>query len=323
MSSNAISNPLSKAVPDATPDATEPTTELAKTELAKTEPTKTDLTKTDLTKKNNATEFTTEPTTKPTTEPATETKNGLSQQRSPQQTLSQQDAAITKLTTALATDSLKKQLAAIREIAALGDVGEPLLADFLRDRMSAQNPDEPTAAHGSAYQVLYRGTSEAARSFVAEYPDGLVCPQSDKGIDYSELQMLLVRQAYQAADKLTNQKLCELAGDQAVERKWVYFTEVSRFPVIDLQAMDLMWGLYSEDKFGWSKQRSLWMRLGQNWESLWIQQRWKSAEGSWTRYPNEFIWDLEAAPVGHMPLSNQLRGVRAMASLLSHPAWLF
>ncbi|NET49629.1 MAG: hypothetical protein F6K09_13095, partial [Merismopedia sp. SIO2A8] len=46
---------------------------------------------------------------------------------------------------------------------------------------------------------------------------------------------------------------------------------------------------------------------------------WKSGN-SCTRYPNEFTWDI-SAPAGHLPLSNQLRGVRVMSSLLSHPAW--
>ena len=225
------------------------------------------------------------------------------------------------LTAALTADSLKKQLRAIHDIEALGEKGELLLVDFVRDRMSEQNPDEPTAAHGSAYQILYRGTSEAAKALIEEFPDGLVCPQSDKGIDYSDLQMLLVRQEYQAADKLTNQKLCELAGESATARKWVYFTEVSQLPVIDLQAMDVIWSLYSENKFGWRQQQALWTRLGKDWERLWIQLSWKSAEGKWTHYPNEFIWYLASAPAAHLPLCNQLRGVRAMNSLLSHPAW--
>jgi hypothetical protein len=225
------------------------------------------------------------------------------------------------LITALSTHNLKKQFSAIRDIAALGMAGEAALVAFVRDRMSPQNPDEPTAAHGSAYQILSKGTSEAAKSFIQEFPDGLVCPQSDQGIDYSDLQRLLVYKDYQAADKLTNQKLCELAGPSAAARKWLYFTEVSQLPVIDLQAIDIIWGLYSEDKFGWSKQQALWTRLGKNWEKLWLQLLWKSAEGSWTRYPNAFIWDLDSAPLAHLPLSNQLRGVRVMNALLCHPAW--
>lgn len=229
------------------------------------------------------------------------------------------------LAAALSTGELKKQLQTIRDVEALKAekriAGEAILVDFVRDRMSPKNPDEPTAAHGSAYQLLYSSTSESAKSLIEEFPDGLVCPQSDKGIDYSDLQMLLVGKEYQAADKLTNQKLCELAGESAVERKWVYFTEVSQFPIIDLRAMDVIWSLYSEDKFGWRKQQALWTRLGKDWDRLWIQMLWKSAEGSWTRYPNEFIWDLASAPPAHLPLSNQLRGVRAMSSLLCHPAW--
>ncbi len=221
----------------------------------------------------------------------------------------------------LSNPSPKKQFQAVHDLAALGTAGEAALVAFVRDRMSEQNPDEPTAAHGSAYQILYQSPSEAAKLLIEEFPDGLVCPQSDQGIDYSDLQMLLIRKDYQAADKLTHQKLCELAGPSAVARKWVYFTEVSKFPVIDLQAIDIIWGLYSEDKFGWSKQQAMWIRLGKNWEQLWLQLLWKSAEGSWTRYPHEFVWDLASAPYAHLPLSNQLRGVRAMNALLCHPAW--
>jgi GUN4-like len=46
---------------------------------------------------------------------------------------------------------------------------------------------------------------------------------------------------------------------------------------------------------------------------------WKK-DGSFTRYPNEFIWSLDA-PRGHLPLSNQLRGNKTMQAIFSHPAW--
>ncbi|MEL6815656.1 MAG: GUN4 N-terminal ARM-like repeat domain-containing protein [Cyanobacteria bacterium J06598_3] len=224
------------------------------------------------------------------------------------------------LETYLSADSLKKQLPAIRELAALGPEGEGLLVTFVRSRMEAQNEDAPTAAHGSAYQYLYQGVSDAAKAFIEEeFPEGLVCPQSAQGLDYSDLQMLLIKRQYEEADKLTNLKLCALAGESAIARKWVYFTDVEKLPALDLMAMDIMWGLYSENKFGWSKQHELWTRLGKDWERLWPQLNWKNGN-TWTRYPNEFIWDV-SAPVGHMPLSNQLRGVRTMNALLSHPVW--
>lgn len=216
----------------------------------------------------------------------------------------------------LAADSLKQQLAAAQALAEAGEVGVPLLIQRLRSRQ----PQTPQPIEGKIYQLLAKHSSQVARSFLAtELPQGIVTPQSERGISYDELQQRLVQQDYQTADRLTLQKLCELAGADAIRRKWVYFTEVDRFPKADLQTLDRLWRVYSEDRFGFSQQRAIWLRVGQDWERLWQQLAWRT-DGTWTRYPNEFIWDL-SAPVGHLPLTNQLRGVRMMASLLAHPAW--
>lgn len=147
----------------------------------------------------------------------------------------------------------------------------------------------------------------------------IVLLKSERNIDYTPLETLLKAQDFQAADRMTLEKLCELAGVEAIQRKWLYFTEVENFPVTDLQTIDRLWWNYSEGKFGFSVQREIWLSLGKNWEKLWPKIGWKTGN-NWTRYPNEFTWDL-SAPKGHLPLSNQLRGVRVMASLLSHPAW--
>lgn len=83
--------------------------------------------------------------------------------------------------------------------------------------------------------------------------------------------------------------------------------------------IDTLWQTYSEGKFGYQIQRQLWLSLGKDYTQLWTKLKWKSGN-KWTKYPQEFIWDL-SAPIGHLPLSNQLRGVRVMDALLSHPAW--
>ncbi|MEO0844695.1 MAG: GUN4 domain-containing protein, partial [Cyanobacteria bacterium J06643_5] len=57
----------------------------------------------------------------------------------------------------------------------------------------------------------------------------------------------------------------------------------------------------------------------QRFSNLWVKIGWKNGN-NWTRYPKEFIWSLDA-PRGHLPLSNQLRGVRTISSLLSHSVW--
>ena len=57
--------------------------------------------------------------------------------------------------------------------------------------------------------------------------------------------------------------------------------------------------------------------LGGSYEKLWPRIGWKT-DGVWTRYPKAFTWSLDA-PEGHMPLVNQLRGVRLMDAYLNHP----
>ncbi len=234
--------------------------------------------------------------------------------------MSSNATGIDTLTTTLDSGPFKKQLQAVQALSELDAMGDHILIDFLKTEL-LERENSPTAIHGSAYQRLCASSQDLTQTVINQHwPDGLLSPQSAQAVDYDELQTLLIKQEYQSADKLTMQKLCELAGERAMQRKWVYFTEVSQFPTTDLKTIDTLWRIYSEDRFGWSKQHELWMRLGQDWERLWTQLIWKSSEGAWTRYPTEFIWDL-SAPVGHLPLSNQLRGVRMIDSLLSHPAW--
>lgn len=192
--------------------------------------------------------------------------------------------------------------------------------EFLQALLQEPAIDEPTLWQGKAYQILYESPIPSASDFLEkEFPQGIVPLKSSAGIDYHDLQQFLVDREWQAADKLTNLKLCELAGTDALQRQWLYFTDINSLPVVDLHTIDQLWWTHSEGKFGFAVQRRLWMEVGQNWERLWPKIGWKQGI-NWTRYPSSFIWDL-SAPRGHLPLSNQLRGVRSMAALLAHPAW--
>lgn len=211
----------------------------------------------------------------------------------------------------------KVQLQLLQQLAEYGEPGLQVLIAFLR------HPPASTtlAVLGRAYQILLQsGWIEATNFLKTDLPQGVVSLDSEAGIDYSSLQQHLVAQEFQAADQLTLQKLCELAGPAAVKREWLYFTEVENFPVRDLQTIDALWRAYSQGQFGFSVQREIWLAVGKNWEQFWPKIGWK-AGNNWTRYPQGFTWNL-TAPRGHLPLSNQLRGVRVIASLLSHPAWL-
>jgi hypothetical protein len=229
--------------------------------------------------------------------------------------VSEASTKIAELTRQLQSNSEKKQLQVIPELASTGAAGLEVLMEFLKEQ---SNPANLTA--GVAYQALYDADTPSTREFLQNhFPIGVVPLRSQGGIDYTTLQQLLVKQDFLAADRLTLEKLCELAGSTAVQRKWLYFSEVDNFPIADLQTINTLWLIHSQGKFGFSVQRELWLSLSKNWEKLWPKIGWKTGN-NWTRYPNGFTWDL-TAPKGHLPLSNQLRGVRVIASLLSHPAW--
>lgn len=227
-----------------------------------------------------------------------------------------EDEVLENLRSQLQSDSAKKQLSAVHELVSLGDIGISILTDTLHQRRDAP----ATILDGKIIQVLHATQRDELKQLIAsQWPHGRVATPSQASIDYEPLQQLLVAQDFEAADRLTLQKLCELAGPDAIKRKWLYFTEVAQFPVQDLLTLDTLWQVYSEGKFGFSRQRQIWQGLGRDWNKFWLRIAWKQ-DNIWTRYPNEFIWDL-SAPDGHLPLSNQLRGVRVMDSLLNHPAW--
>jgi hypothetical protein len=223
---------------------------------------------------------------------------------------------INELESQLTTGSEKTQLLVMVQLQAAGAAGCQILQQFLLNRRQ----DAATFIDGRCYELLLEAQSDATQAFLQKhFPTGVVSLNSDAGADYLPLQTLLARHQFEAADRLTLQKLCELEGPAAVKRKWIYFTQIEQFPIADLQTIDRLWGVHSEGKFGFSVQRQLWLTVGRNWESLWSKIDWRSGR-DWTRYPDGFTWNL-SAPKGHLPLSNQLRGVQVMNALLNHPAW--
>jgi len=223
-------------------------------------------------------------------------------------------SSIVALQLKLRSDSEKMQIGAIEELTALGEDGFPVLMEFLTAY------SEPNRVTAKIYQTLFNSQSPKVLEFLQQhFPTGIVPLNSDRNIDYTELQQLLAQQKFQEADRLTIQKLCELAGESAVLRKWLYFTEVEHFPTTDLLTIDALWLAHSDYQYGFSVQRQIWLSVGKKWEKLWNKIGWKSGY-SWTRYPDGFTWST-SAPKGHLPLSNQLRGVRVIAALLNHPAW--
>ncbi len=225
---------------------------------------------------------------------------------------------ISDLSTKLGSGNEATQLQAITDLANCGDRGIDVLIDFLLKRQSEKI--EVNCLDGKAYLILLRQDSQRAREVLqTHFAKGVVPLETESGIDYEPLQKLLVQQDFQSADRLTSQTMCTAAGNEAMGRGWLYFSEVAQIKNTDLNTINNLWLVYSEGKFGFSVQRKMWLSLGKNWEKLWLQIGWKK-DGTFTRYPADFIWSLDA-PKGHLPLSNQIRGNKTISSIFAHPLW--
>jgi hypothetical protein len=216
----------------------------------------------------------------------------------------------------------KQQLLLVERLASGGESGMAVLLNHLRRYHAEGQPRSPIGlvppVVAKAYQQLYQ-TGFVTEDLKALFPQGIVPLQSTNGVDYQPLQQLLVAQNWLEADKLHNLKFCEAAGTSALERKWIYFTEVNLVSIADLRTLNALWVAHSQGQFGYSIQREVWLAMGQNWEKFWPKIHWKDGN-SWTRYPGGFDWSLNA-PRGHFPLSNQLRWIQVMKAIMNHPAW--
>ena len=72
---------------------------------------------------------------------------------------------------------------------------------------------------------------------------------SDIDINYEELQLKLVEQKFEEADRLTSSYLRKLAGKLAEKRGYVFYSEVKNISVKDLQTIDRLWTIYSTGIF--------------------------------------------------------------------------
>ena len=186
-------------------------------------------------------------------------------------------------------------------------IGKKLFDDF--------DPESDDWSAGWLLQVLKK---HKPQFFENDIFDNWFATYSNVNISYKDLQLMLLEQKFEEADRLTSSYLRMLAGKLAEKRGYVFYSEVKNIPGKDLQTIDRLWYIYSNGRFGFSNQAKILKSVGKKYELLWPKIGWKK-EGLWTRYPNSFCWTLDA-PDGHMPLINQLRGVRLMDSILKHPA---
>ena len=175
------------------------------------------------------------------------------------------------------------------------------------DALKAFSRDGDDWGAGWILQILQRHHPDALESI----------PEGSRGWFHAPSACALLSEHFEEADRLTSCALRQLAGDRAVQRGYVYFSEVPPMEALDLTTIDRLWVAYSQGRFGFTVQARLLNALDGRYERLWPRIGWKT-DGVWTRYPGSFQWSMDA-PEGHMPLVNQLRGVRLMDALLQHP----
>jgi len=146
-----------------------------------------------------------------------------------------------------------------------------------------------------------------------------VAIDSERGIDYTILRDLLSQGDFKAADAETRKLLIKLGGEAAEKRGWLYFAEVRKIPEVDMTTIDNLWQAFSQGRFGYSAQRKIWRQCREQFDKFAEQVSWFTGKWENRNWPDEFLYNVEA-PVGHLPLTNCIRGAQVLQELLSHPA---
>lgn len=98
--------------------------------------------------------------------------------------------------------------------------------------------------------------------------------------------------------------------------------QVGEIPVEDMQTIDDLWKAGSKGKFGFSVQRQVWRACNEQWSKFFLAIDWLTGENlNYRAWPAEFVYDLDTACKGHLPLTNALRGTQLFQAILQHPAY--
>ncbi|MEM1425680.1 MAG: GUN4 domain-containing protein, partial [Cyanobacteria bacterium P01_H01_bin.130] len=85
-------------------------------------------------------------------------------------------------------------------------------------------------------------------------------PESSKlSLSYRKLHKLLAAGKWNEADRETTKLMLKVAGRSPTS--WLRIEDIENFPAADLQAIDRLWVAYSQDTFGFSIQKQLWLDI--------------------------------------------------------------
>lgn len=172
----------------------------------------------------------------------------------------------------------------------LGDILDKLVKPLVKDR------------YQSALQVMQ------ALNIVPTDPIAVPL-ESEKGIDYTQLQDLLAAGKWKEANEETRLKMLDVMGQQ--ERGYLDNLDIEKFPCKDLRTLDQLWVHYSKERFGFSVQKRIWMDEGgkPGIYNLSVHERFGDRVGwrvndHWRPY-SDLNFTLNSA-FGHLPLGLSL-----------------
>ncbi|KAG9447067.1 hypothetical protein H6P81_013195 [Aristolochia fimbriata] len=190
------------------------------------------------------------------------------------------------------------------------------LCVFLKP-INAASPS-PSLKFSSHFTVFASSVTSSASSSLTASPS----------ISFDLLEQHLSGRDFRQADEETRRLLIVLAGEAAVKRGYVFFSEVQFISESDLQTIDRLWRESSDNKFGYSVQKRIWEKSGRDFTNFFIRLGWMKKldteveQYNYRAFPDEFLWEMkDDTPLGHLPLTNALRGTQLLNSILTHPAF--
>ncbi|MBW4541588.1 MAG: GUN4 domain-containing protein [Myxacorys chilensis ATA2-1-KO14] len=138
--------------------------------------------------------------------------------------------------------------------------------------------------------------------------------RSDREIDYTQLKNALKEQNWSEADRITRLFLLQLcwrnsASEWMVNGRWneeKFKQDVDQIPCIDLHTIDHLWTTYSDDHFGFSSQKRIYLEVGgrvdgEFYETAWDKFAFKIGWRQISYDYDQMIFDV-SAPKGHLPV---------------------
>lgn len=125
------------------------------------------------------------------------------------------------------------------------------------------------------------------------------------GINYTQLRDLLAAGEWKKAEQETATVMLKICRRE--QERWLRLEDLANFPCQDLRSLNQLWVKYSNGRFGFSVQKSIWKSMGgtkeadsETWNRFSERVGWR-VKDSW-RLWLDLTFTIEA-PEGHLPSS--------------------